>query len=64
MHSHAQFWVMKALKKSNNYFTVVLVSVAVLSYGAELFSGIVSGLLSIYTLIFYAPKTYILAKFF
>jgi hypothetical protein len=55
---------MKALKKSNNYFTVVLVSVAVLSYGAELFSGIVSGLLSIYTLIFYAPKTYILAKFF
>jgi hypothetical protein len=32
--------------RTNNYFTFMLVSVAVLSNGAELFSGIVSGLLT------------------
>lgn len=44
-NGNALFWVTKALKKTINYFTD-LVSVAVLSHGAELFYGIVSGILS------------------
>jgi hypothetical protein len=45
-NGNALFRVTNALKKTINYFTDISLSVAVLSHGAELFYGIVSGLLS------------------